>query len=102
MVTILAPNNLYPMFLPLLSCRGRNRNQMWRRHRLQVSYCKLEVIEMQNSDFRAWDELGIGKDEEFIVPDPETYPGYGWGYHGPWDSEYWDDLGYWPDESYKP
>lgn len=36
------------------------------------------------------------------VPDPESYPGYGWGWHGPWDSEYWDELGYWPDESYKP
>lgn len=26
---------------------------------------------------------------------------HGWGWHGPWDSEYWDELGYWPDESYK-
>lgn len=39
--------------------------------------------------------------EPDYVPDPSEYPGYGWGWHGPWDGEYWDDLGYWPDERFK-
>lgn len=38
------------------------------------------------------------EEEDFIVPDPESYPGYGWGYHGPWDDEYWDEVGGRPDE----
>lgn len=35
---------------------------------------------------------------EYVVPDPESYPGYGWGWHGPWDDEYWEENGPRPDE----